>query len=113
MKKFLAVILAVMVLGMLSTVDMSAKKRTSTKTRTTLVSKGRCTKCGGSGKVKCGRCGGKGYTVKKGYGDDGYYTDFHGCSKCGGYGIKYDVGYEAPYRKGSGRISCPRCHGRR
>ena len=79
MKKVLAILLAVMVLGMFSTVDVSAKKRTRSKARTTKVKKSKgnrtCPSCKGSGEIwiysgwgvghikGCTRCGGSGYAV--------------------------------------------------
>lgn len=74
MRKVLAVILAVMVLGMVSTVDVNAKKKPKAKARTTKVkkatkSKGRvCPKCHGGGVIQ------------------NYFDRVDGCSRCGGHG---------------------------
>ena len=97
MKKFLVVILAVMVLGMVSTVDVNAKKRPKAKTRTTKVNKAKK----GKGRI-CPKCLGTGIYQEH------FYT-IYGCSRCGGRGsaetsrmgiIKQDHGFV----KGRGRI---------
>ena len=97
MKKILAVILAVMVLGMVSTVDVSAKKRPKAKARTTKVKKSTKSK----GRI-CPKCHGTGIYVP-------YYEVAYGCPNCGGRGsaetnrmgvIRVDKGLV----KGRGRI---------
>ena len=74
MRKVLAVILAVMVLGMVSTVDVNAKKRPKAKARTTKVKKATKSK----GRI-CPKCLGTGIYQEH------FYT-IYGCSRCGGYG---------------------------
>ncbi len=74
MKKVFAVILAVMVLGMVSTVDVSAKKRPKAKARTTKVKKSTKSK----GRI-CPKCHGTGIYVP-------YYEVAYGCTRCGGSG---------------------------
>ena len=97
MRKVLAVILAVMVLGMVSTVDVNAKKKPKAKARTTKVKKATKSK----GRI-CPKCLGTGIYQEH------FYT-IYGCSRCGGYGsaetsrmgiIKENHGFH----KGRGRI---------
>ena len=111
MKKILSILLAVLVLGACGTATMDAKKRTiRSKARTTKVtnrqSNGKCSKCGGTGKVRCTQCHGKGLYEGIAYGDDDTYIA--GCDKCGGGGSDYGTGV---VRKGSGRMKCPACGG--
>ena len=114
MKKVFAVLLAVMVLDMFSTVEVSAKKRSSSKARTTQVKSHKKNK-GNKGKSKvCPKCHGVGIyypnmfyfsNEKTFYGDVAY-----GCTRCGGRGsaeitdgmgaVKVDHGLVP----GSGRI---------
>lgn len=65
-----------------------------------------CQTCNGTGKVKCSKCGGSGEIMYREAGD------LEGCSACGGSGSMnvlrmHDYGF----RKGSGRMTCPTCHG--
>ena len=97
MKKVLAVILAVMVLGMVSTVDASAKKRSKAKARTTKVKKSTKSK----GRI-CPKCLGTGIYQEH------FYT-IYGCSRCGGSGYAEtsrmgDIIENHGFRKGRGRI---------
>lgn len=69
-----------------------------------------CPNCGGSGKVTCSKCGGKGYTQSG--------ADQWGCTKCGGSGYAHYGTIEPGWRdwigdtrKGSGKMTCPDCHG--
>lgn len=111
MKKLLAILLMALCFVAFSNVDTQAKTNSS-KARTTKVAKGKCSRCGGSGKMKCSRCGGKGYTKKTELADEGWWTQYYGCSRCGGYGHKSSEGYEGEYmQKGSGRMKCTACRG--
>ncbi len=97
MKKVFAVILAVMVLGMVSTVDVSAKKRPKAKARTTKVKKAKKSK----GRI-CPKCLGTGIYQEH------FYT-IYGCTRCGGSGYAEtsrmgDIIENHGFRKGRGRI---------
>lgn len=65
-----------------------------------------CQRCGGKGKIACTRCGGKGYTSDAG--GSGTHEMLIGCSKCGGSGSDWVLDF---IHKGSGRMTCPDCHG--
>ena len=87
MKKLLAVFLAVMVLGMFSTVDVSAKKRFSAKVHTTKVKSHKKGKSRNGGSRVCPKCNGAGmiYPNLK-YDDMGrtvYDKYAYGCKRCG------------------------------
>ena len=116
MKKLFAILIMVLCVAAFSSFDAQAKRKSS-KARTTQVTKGRCSKCGGKGTIKCSRCGGRGKTIN----DSGFAYTVIACSSCGGYGSYTDAGdpfYDnttsrAGFRKGTGRRTCPSCHGRR
>lgn len=90
-------ILAVMVLGTVSTVDVSAKKRPKAKARTTKVKKSTKSK----GRI-CPKCLGTGIYQEH------FYT-IYGCTRCGGSGYAEtsrmgDIIENHGFRKGRGRI---------
>lgn len=90
MKKLLAVFLAVMVLGMFSTVDVSAKKRFSAKVHTTKVKSHKNGKSRNGGSRVCPKCNGAGMIYPNlkcdGMGRTVYDKYAYGCKRCGGRG---------------------------
>jgi hypothetical protein len=120
MKKLFAILIMVLCVAAFSSFDIEAKKNKTPKAKITHVSKGKkggkCSKCGGKGKIKCSRCGGKGKFIS----DSGFAYSVSACSSCGGHGSYTDAGdpyYDnttsrSGFRKGSGRKTCPSCKGR-
>lgn len=80
--------------------------------------RGKCSKCGGSGYVKCTSCGGYGQFWESSPGNT-FWGQAIGCKKCGGGGSKYvngatdEEGSDNGFRKGAGRMKCPKCKGKR
>jgi len=120
MKKLFMILIMVLCVAAFSDFDAEARRVKRSKARTTRVAKGKkkgkCTKCGGKGKIRCSRCGGRGKFIN----DSGFAYTVIACSSCGGHGSYTDAGdpsYDnttsrAGFRKGSGRMKCPSCHGR-
>lgn len=75
----------------------------------------KCTTCNGTGKVTCSKCKGKGHWIEKDYIDADFTIIFdYGCTKCGGRGCMDSVegDFYSPFRKGSGKVTCPTCKGK-
>lgn len=65
-----------------------------------------CPTCKGTGKVRCKRCGGQGESFSM-----NPSPGMYGCKACGGRGYGYRVP-DPGYRRGSGKQTCPTCHGK-
>ncbi len=110
MKKLFAIVVLVLCIVAFSDFDASARPRGPRGPKARI---GRCMKCGGSGRVRCSNCGGKGFTSKRELADEGWWTQYYGCRRCGGYGHRTSEGYIGEnLHKGSGKMRCPSCHGR-
>lgn len=113
MKKLFAILILVLCVAAFSDFDASARPRGPRGPRGPKARIGHCMKCGGSGRVKCTKCGGYGII------SDGPHS-WYGCQRCGGKGycaIDHEFGNSNAittpgYRKGSGRMKCPKCGGR-